>query len=72
MLQATSWDRCRRTPGERRGGAYGGLLQLRRTQAAGQGEGGRAAAAAAAAWLLSSFCMINCSIVVILNGDESI
>ncbi|KAF8361208.1 mat-2 [Pristionchus pacificus] len=35
--QATSWDRCRRTPGERRGGAYGGLLQLRRTQAAGQG-----------------------------------
>ncbi|GMT13678.1 hypothetical protein PFISCL1PPCAC_4975 [Pristionchus fissidentatus] len=31
IVQATSWDRCRRTPGERRGGgAYGGLLQLRR------------------------------------------
>ncbi|GMS83244.1 hypothetical protein PENTCL1PPCAC_5419, partial [Pristionchus entomophagus] len=33
--QASNWDRCRRKPGERRGGAYGGLLQLRRTKAAG-------------------------------------
>ncbi|GMR35215.1 hypothetical protein PMAYCL1PPCAC_05410, partial [Pristionchus mayeri] len=34
-VQATNWDRVHRTPGERRGGAYGGLLQLRRTAAAG-------------------------------------